>query len=256
MDSNVKFWSVIFFVGAVAFVVTNPGWISGIVLAISALGIVMLIQSIRMDRRKVSELVADGLSADQARRKLFDDKARTVAEDKKRQDDVLKLAGSEMINVVLINGLTNVRVKVFKNGYVKVGDRPLEKLISVSASMENLGKKSAAGRAAGFLVTGGLNMLSPNKRGDVTLTIATEHKVHVIHTDYPTETQIKGVLAVETAGKAAISRQKSQVNAADNHGFSGTRDIGQSLESLAELHSKGQLTDDEFTAAKKRLLDS
>jgi hypothetical protein len=97
-------------------------------------------------------------------------------------------------------------------------------------------------------------MLSPNKRGDITLTIATVNNLHVIHTDYPTETQLKGVLALETAGKAVVLRSTPRTNDASPQVSSGVRDVGQSLEALAALHAKGQLTDYEFSAAKKQLL--
>jgi len=254
IDNNFKFWGIVFFGGSLVFLITNPSWLSIIVFGASVLVMVLIVQSIRIHRKEVSDLVAGGLSPAAAKRQISDAKVEADAQEKKRDKETLTRAGEEMVNVVLINGITNVRVKVFKNGYVKVGTNPIEELISISSSMENLGKKSAAGRAVGFYLTGGLNMLSPNKRGDITLTIATVNNLHVIHTDYPTETQLKGVLALETAGKAVVSRSTPRADATSPQVSSDVRDVGQSLEALAALHSKGQLTDDEFSAAKKQLL--
>ena len=157
---------------------------------------------------------------------------------------------------LLMSGWGLKSVEIFSDCTVRVGSGSVEQLLSIEASMDNLQKKSAAGRAVGFVFTGGLNMLSPNKRGDITLTIVTDSQVHVIHTDRPQENQLKDVLKMEAAGKGVIAqRNASNANPMAPAPKSVGTTIEDSLQKLADLREKGAITDEEFSQAKKKLLE-
>lgn len=73
-------------------------------------------------------------------------------------------------------------IHIHRNGYVRVAvfmrqSVKFEKLIGIETSAD-ITKKTGAGRAAGAVLTGGLNLMSSNKRGDVYLTIVTDENVY------------------------------------------------------------------------------
>jgi hypothetical protein len=154
-----------------------------------------------------------------------------------------------------MSGLGLKSVEIFSDCTVRVGSGLAEQLWSIEASMDNLQKKSAAGRAVGFVLTGGLNMLSPNKRGDITLTIVTDSQVHVIHTDRPQEDQLKDVLKMEAAGKGVIAQRSAKgASVVAPSAKSSGNSIEDSLQRLADLRERGVITEEEFSQAKKKLL--
>jgi len=81
-------------------------------------------------------------------------------------------------------------ITIYSNGYVKVSSGlgllkgEIEKLLGIFGESD-ITKKSGLGRAAGAVFTLGANItLSPNQRGNLYLTIATERETHKILTDY------------------------------------------------------------------------
>ena len=81
-------------------------------------------------------------------------------------------------------------VTIYERGFVKVAgllslSAPPEKLLTIEATSD-VGKKSGPGRAAGAMMTGGLNLLTSNKRGDVYLLISTDKNTYVLHETPPT----------------------------------------------------------------------
>jgi hypothetical protein len=73
-------------------------------------------------------------------------------------------------------------VTIYSNGYVRVGmlgGGQIEKLIAIEYSA-NVQKKSAAGRGAAAVLTGGLNLLGSKQRGDVWLTIVSERTTYTL----------------------------------------------------------------------------
>lgn len=173
-----------------------------------------------------------------------------------RSERMMNGSPKSIAKALLMSGWGLKSVEIFSDCTVRVGSGSVEQLLSIEASMDNLQKKSAAGRAVGFVFTGGLNMLSPNKRGDITLTIVTDSQVHVIHTDRPQENQLKDVLKMEAAGKGVIAqRNASNANPMAPAPKSVGTTIEDSLQKLADLREKGAITDEEFSQAKKKLLE-
>jgi hypothetical protein len=171
-----------------------------------------------------------------------------------------KLAEQEKWGEVAVSAPFGTRwVTIYSKGYIKVssglglmkGD--VEKLLDIFGESD-ITKKSGLGRAAGAVFTMGANItLSPNQRGNLYLTIATEKNTHSLMWDRPDATSIKNMNKLVSAGKAAIARGRvpSGVEASSP---TQSRDLSDQLAQLAKLHATGVLSDDEFSAAKAKLL--
>ena len=109
-----------------------------------------------------------------------------------------------------IFGLHSIRI--YSGGYVRVA-RPLRgrsarfeqlRVIEVNA---NVSKKTGIGRAATAIITAGDNLVfSPNTRGDIYLTIATDVKTHVFHVEPPTNQALKAAYTLKAAGQATLQQ--------------------------------------------------
>lgn len=179
---------------------------------------------------------------------------RAEAKEKKKEAERARKAeekanyGREVLSEMV--GLKTV--KFYEKGFVKVGMlADFEELTGIEGSADNLQKKSAAGRTAGFVFTGGLNMLGSNKRGDLLITITTKKDVHTLHVDAPYEHDLKSHHRIVSVGKSLLESSKSQEN-------QGTTALAPSMSDeigkLSALKDAGVLTEEEFTEAKKRLL--
>jgi hypothetical protein len=156
-------------------------------------------------------------------------------------------------------------VEIYDKGYVRVSgalfgnSAPFEKLKAISGNAD-VTKKSALGRTLAAGATLGANLVySPNKRGDLYLTIATETKVHSVHMSPPTERDMKAMHKLATSGQAVIDSVTAAVEAPTtvpkvNSMLPQDPSIADELKKLAELRDSGALTEDEFFAAKKKLL--
>jgi hypothetical protein len=159
------------------------------------------------------------------------------------------------------------RVKVFKNGYVTVNSTfnrhpPVERLISITDD-SNITKKSGLGRGVAAVATGGLNLLSSNKRGDAYLTIVTDTQTHVLHSEAPIAAEMRSLKRLAGAAQRAVSHAPSQpsqqplpVTVASNlpPAGSSTMSPADHLRQLASLHQDGLLSDAEFNAKREMLL--
>ena len=82
-------------------------------------------------------------------------------------------------------------VEIYANGYVRVAmfmrdAVPYQKLISIQVE-SNIQKKTGPGRVVAAGMTFGANLvLTPNKRGDIYLTIVTEGDVYALRASPPT----------------------------------------------------------------------
>ena len=129
--------------------------------------------------------------------------------------DAERAAVAQRVGAEVESGVFGGRqVKIFQNGYVQVGFMLLagrmahERLMAIEASSD-VGKKSAVGRGAGAVMTGGLNLLGSNKRGDVYLTIVTDQNTHVLHEDPPTAGNMRTSKRLEAAGNAVIRHSET-----------------------------------------------
>lgn len=151
-------------------------------------------------------------------------------------------------------------VEIYETGFVRVGlflttKSPFEKLRSISFSTQ-VQDKSAGGRALAAGLSMGLSTLASNEKRLLFLTIATDRKVHTLQVEGGmTRAEDKAGLALEAAGKSVLE----SLRAADlgqgtiNHAAPAAT-VGDQLRQLAELHKEGILSDEEFGAAKTKLL--
>lgn len=101
-------------------------------------------------------------------------------------------------------------IEVYSGGFVRVANFvmrksvPFEKLLSIQYS-DNVSKKSGVGRAAGAVFTGGVNLITSNKRGDVFLTIVTEGNVYTLHEGTPNVMTMRDAQALAAAGQAVLA---------------------------------------------------
>ena len=100
-------------------------------------------------------------------------------------------------------------IQIFENGFIQVGGLfgggASELLISIEASSD-VAKKSGLGRGAAAVVTGGVNLMGSNKRGDVYLTISTESNIYALRETPPTAGNMTRSKKLEATGTALIHR--------------------------------------------------
>ncbi len=152
-------------------------------------------------------------------------------------------------------------ITIYSKGYVKVSSGmgvfkgQVERLIDIFGETD-LTKKTGLGRAVGAVVTMGANIaLSPNQRGNIYLTIATDRSTHSLFWERPDASSIKTMNKIVSAGKAAIARANigSQTPAIDATAQTSS-DLPTQLANLAALKEQGILSQEEFEKAKAKLL--
>ena len=153
------------------------------------------------------------------------------------------------------------RVRLYENCYVRVAyvGGEFEKLLGVSGTAD-VAKKTALGRTLAAGATLGLSLLSPNKRGDMYLTITTDRKTHQMHMRPPTELELKSMHKISTTVAALLSSEislqhdPSAVTRAPLEQGAPVS-IADELKKLTELLSQGMITEEEFVLAKSKILD-
>jgi ribosomal protein L7/L12 len=159
-------------------------------------------------------------------------------------------------------------VRLYSNGYVRVGWRsnaPYEKLLAISGSAD-VSKKTALGRGVAAVLTGGHNLVfSPNKRGDVYLTIVTDRKTHALHQSPPGLKDIQAMYQLVAAGESilkgvsssAINQPQYSQPSKSNEKIEQSQLVGdllQQLKQLGELHASGVVSDEEFSQLKEQIM--
>ena len=153
------------------------------------------------------------------------------------------------------------RVRLYENCYVRVAyvGGEFEKLLGVSGTAD-VAKKTALGRTLAAGATMGFSLLSPNKRGDMYLTITTDRKTHQMHMSPPTELELKSMHKISTTAAALLSSEISRqhepsVVAGVPLEQGGPVSIADELKKLTELLSQGMITEEEFVLAKSKILN-
>ncbi len=149
----------------------------------------------------------------------------------------------------------NRMIVIYSKGYVLVSRNVFnpkgepEKLLAMDYSAD-ITKKTGLGRATAAVLTSGLNLLSSNKRGDAYLTIVTEKQTYSLRSEAPTAFDTKNGQALASTARAIL----------ESNGLKGTQisapteDMAGQLAKLVELHKVGALSDEEFSAAKARII--
>ena len=112
-------------------------------------------------------------------------------------------------------------------------------------------RKKTVIRGIAAVATQGLNLLYlPANRGQLFLTIVTDKETYSLKAHPPQSSDIKASVKLEAIGKSLLANSKDS-----NGEKSQASDLPTQLKELAELHSAGVLTDEEFAAAKANLLN-
>lgn len=170
-----------------------------------------------------------------------DDKARQVL-------DNLQTFGK----VISREFLASKTITFYEKGYVSValfGSGTPEKLIDITTNAD-VSKKTGLGRGIVAVASGGLNLVSSNMRGDINVTIVTDATTHLIHVSPPSETSLKTARKIEATGKGLLAR----LNSGGQPSSAPAADLASQIAKLVDLNKAGVLTDEEFSAAKAKLL--
>jgi hypothetical protein len=173
---------------------------------------------------------------------------RSEKAEAKRQKEAeqVKKYGRQMLQEIL-----NITViQLYEKGYVRFTSGEFEKLLSVDIMADNLTKKSGLGRGVGALFTFGLNLVTPNTRGDVIVTILTDKKARTFEM-IPDERSLKASQRVVQVANTILELNDASKKTGDS---AGAFDLGEGLEKIVKLHKSGALNDAEFAKAKKKLL--
>lgn len=141
------------------------------------------------------------------------------------------------------------RFTIFKDGtFFYTGMDRADRLLGFEIDQDSMRRKSATGRGAAFLVTGGVSALASNNRGVAYLTVVGE------------STGTK-TFTVQNPPSNVLSTLRS-LSAAASGLLSGVRDEGRSspspaaeeIRALAALRDQGILTEVEFETKKRQIL--
>lgn len=138
--------------------------------------------------------------------------------------------------------------------YVVAYDAPFEKLRAIKASTQ-VQDKSAGGRAVASAASFGLSTLASNENRHLFLTITTDRETYALKEKggmlrLPDQAAMK----LELAGQGILDALGSRAPSAPATPAPGS--VADQLRDLAALHRDGVLTDEEFAAAKAKLLGS
>lgn len=180
-------------------------------------------------------------------------KAQKEKREKERAQRWQKEFGREILKV----RLRLMPITLFEKGFVQFGDRyEPQRLQGIQMSGDNLQKKSAAGRTAGAILTGGVNLIGSNQRGDIQLTIFTDKDVHSWPLESPYPAEVQEVSKLVATGQALIERiEAKSVDQGSGATSKEFNSVSEEIERLAALMEKGLLTRDEFDQAKANLLE-
>lgn len=167
----------------------------------------------------------------------------------------LELAGKELIS----ENFADKIITIYENGYVQVSKGlgvlkgTPEKLFDIWAETD-VTKKSGPGRTAGAILTGGASLWAfSSQRGNMYLTISTDAQVHSFVRENPKAPEIRRLHAIVSAGKATLSGNAE--NHSTNEGSAPKLGLHEELAELAKLRDSGILSEEEFQAAKAKVID-
>ena len=133
-----------------------------------------------------------------------------------------------------------------------------DRLVAFSSDVDSMRRKSVTGRGAAFVVTGGMSILAGNNRGVVYVTITGEWSGSKTYASRnPDDRTLSSIRSLQAAADSLLASPSAVVTAAHESSAPTTplnSDVATQLKMLAELHATGALSDEEFAAAKARLL--
>lgn len=191
-------------------------------------------------------------------------RAASVAEEGDDERSESQESASNIGSQVVSKPFATKRITIYSQGFVRVDSGMggikgnVERLLDIFGETD-ITRKSGLGRTAGAVLTLGANVvLSPGQRGNVYLTITTDRNTHSLMWSRPDAYSIKTMNELVSAGKSVIARANASMNSASsaNQSTVATDDIASQLEKLAALRAAGVLSEEEFTAAKAKLINN
>jgi hypothetical protein len=172
------------------------------------------------------------------------------AEKQAQEAKELEMYGRQVAGEMLTMGT----IRIYEKGYVRVGGLFMnggnfEKLKSFEVFDNNLTKKTGLGRGVAAVLTGGVNLLSPNTRGNIIVTIVTDANVHTGEL-LPQVQMIRAVNILQAAAQSVLESNAVERSSPIPQGD----DLSASLERLVKLRDSGALSQEEFEQAKSKLL--
>lgn len=139
-----------------------------------------------------------------------------------------------------------------------------DRLVGLSSDIDSMRRKSVTGRGGAAVVTTGLtgaplSLFAGNNRGVIYVTITGEHSGTKTYTSKnPDNKLLSTIRSLQAAADHLLLSPSAVVPASDERSKPATQqnDIPTQLKMLAELHSTGALSGEEFAAAKARILSS
>jgi hypothetical protein len=184
------------------------------------------------------------------------DKAKAKAEKFQAQ---LKLAAEvdEKYGHIMESGRIGFStITIRTKGYVQIGSGYQSKLLGISSNL-NSKKKNMVGRGLGAAVSGGANLLfTSGNKGLAYLTVVSEHGTQTFKSESPSDGELNAIMGLEAAGLAVIDMNhpstpsQSQVASKDLD----ESQLDKQLAKLAKMHKAGDLSAEEYKAAKNKLL--
>jgi hypothetical protein len=220
-------------------------------------------EKVRAQQEKDQEKVRAQQEKDQEKVRAKQEKAEAKDTAKIESARVLAEFTEQYGDIAADERFKSKRIVLLRNGYVtfasnfnfahpcKFKNAP-EKLVGLEAEIATQ-KKTGIGRAAAAVLTSGANLLYvPNMRGNLYLTILTEHNTYSWREDVPSATFVKALNVLQTVSRAILAQQQpeqwSDVIGRAQH------DISEQLSRLSDLHDRGALSLEEFEAAKTKLI--
>ena len=133
-----------------------------------------------------------------------------------------------------------------------------DRLVSFSSDIDSMRRKSTTGRGAAALITGGMSLVASNNRGVIYVTIIGERSGTKTYTSKnPEDKLLSTIRSLQAVADHLLASPSAVVTDSDEGSATAAQrnnDVATQLKTLAELHATGALSDDEFAAAKARLL--
>lgn len=170
-------------------------------------------------------------------------------------------------DLVLTDSFAGRTIRLYSRGYVRVtlliahSGAPFERLHAVEFSGD-VQKKRGLSRGAIAVATGGVNLMTSNKRGDLWLSITTDRTTRVLHVEPPTAHEIRSGRKIASAGEALLAgplptreQPPPPPPPSSSSSAAGPNDVKARLVHVDALLAQGVISPDEHRAQRQRILD-
>lgn len=143
------------------------------------------------------------------------------------------------------------RIHIYDKGFVQLGRPglvPFEKLLAISASSD-VQRKTGVGRGVAAGLTMGLSLGASSNRGHLSFVLVTDKDTYETSRTNPENFQITNANTVAAVGQGVLDA----LSRAGSHPQQ-TVSVADELSKLAALRDSGVLTEEDFQAAKSKLL--